>query len=37
MPNFTASPSLLNLDVSDNPIVSLQADFYSSQSLTFFE
>jgi Leucine-rich repeat (LRR) protein len=35
MPNFNASLSLLNLDVSNNPIVSLNANFYPSGLLNF--
>jgi Leucine-rich repeat (LRR) protein len=37
VPNLQASPSLRNLDMSDNPIVSLQANFYTSEMLTYFE
>jgi Leucine-rich repeat (LRR) protein len=37
IPNLNGSLSLLSLDVSGNPIVSLQADFYNSETLTYFE
>jgi Leucine-rich repeat (LRR) protein len=37
MPNFNASLSLLNLDVSSNPIVSLHANFYASKQLKYFQ
>jgi Leucine-rich repeat (LRR) protein len=37
VPNLNASSSLLNLDVSNNPILTLQADFYSSTSLKYFK